>query len=450
MFDKQNLQQFNCEVILPGDANYDQERQVFYGGVDKHPAVIIKAGTDADVIAAIKLAQENSMELAIRSGGHNSAGLSSSEGGILLDLSQVHNIDIDKEAKTVWVGSGVTAGELTSELDKHNFVVGFGDTGSVGIGGITLGGGVGYLVRKFGLAIDNLLAAKIVTANGEVLEIDSQNHTDLFWAIRGGGGNFGVVTEFKFKLHDLGDVFGGMLLLPAESSLLSKFIELAASAPEELSGILNVMPIPPMPFVPAEYHGKLGMMALMIYAGDPKEGEKVLAPFRTFAKPIADQLKQIRYKEMFPPEDPSYHPTAVSETLFVNGFDAEMSKTVISELESMDAPMRVVQLRVLGGAFARVPSDATAFSHRQQKMMANVAAFYTTDEEKQVRQNWVSNLSDKLKQGNNAAYVNFMGLESKTKSFEVYPGDTLARLTKVKRAYDPDNLFRLNYNIKPE
>jgi len=448
MLKKDNLKQFSCELIFPEDTKYDASRQVFYGGIDKHPVLIVKAKSDSDVIESIKLAVENNLELAIKSGGHSFAGYSSSEGGIVLDLRQFNKIDINEKDKTVWVGTGVTAGELTTELDKYNLAIGFGDTGSVGIGGITLGGGVGYLVRKFGLAIDNLIAAKIVTAKGEVLEIDSENDSDLFWAIRGGGGNFGVVTNFKFKLHTLSDVYGGMLLLPAESSVLYEFIKLAENAPEDLSGIVNVMPTFPMPFVPKEFHGKLSMMALMLYAGDPKEGEKVLAPFRALAKPIADQLKAMRYKEMYPPEDPTYHPLAVSETMFVSNFDMSPASMIIEGLNSIDAPMRAVQLRVLGGAFSRVPVEATAFAHRKEKMMANVAAFYTTEEEKLERQQWVKNISQKLKQDNNAVYVNFLGPDDSDRIKDAYPKEIFDKLVKVKNTYDPENLFRLNYNIK--
>lgn len=241
---------FQGKVILPDSADYDKVRQVFYGGLDKKPAVIIEVADAKDISRAILLAKEHNLELAIRSGGHSVAGYSSSDGGIVIDLRHMRKIEVDTANKTVWAGPGLTAGELTSELDKYNLVLGFGDTGSVGIGGITLGGGVGFLARKFGLAIDNLLAAEIVAADGEILQVDDKNHPDLFWAIRGGGGNFGVVTKFKYKLHELGECYGGMLLLPATAEVISGFVDIAKRAPDELSTIANLMPTSPCPSYP--------------------------------------------------------------------------------------------------------------------------------------------------------------------------------------------------------
>ena len=197
------------------------------------------------------------MELAVRSGGHSGAGHSVTDGGIVLDLSDLKGLDIDVEGRTAWAETGLTAAEVTEALGEHGLAIGFGDTGSVGIGGITLGGGVGYLVRKFGLTIDDLLAAEVVTADGQRLLVDAETHPDLFWAIRGGGGNFGVVTRFKYRLHELPETLGGMLILPATAETVAGFIAAAEAAPDELSTIANVMPCPPMPFVPEEHHGEL-------------------------------------------------------------------------------------------------------------------------------------------------------------------------------------------------
>jgi FAD/FMN-containing dehydrogenase len=440
---------FIGKVIGPDDVDYDKAREVFYGGIDSRPAVIIQVAHEEDVVKSIKLAQETELALAVRSGGHSFAGHSSIDGGIVLDLRQLKTINIDSGNETVWAGAGLTAGELTWELDKHGFVVGFGDTGSVGIGGITLGGGVGFLVRKYGLTIDNLLAAKIVTVDGQVLEINEQQHPDLFWAIRGGGGNFGVVTQFKFKLHKLNQAVGGMLFLPASAENIVAFMKEAEKAPTELSGILNIMSCPPMPFVPAEHHGKLVMMAMLLYAGNTEAGEKVLVPFRTLAKPIADMLKTMRYAEMFPKEEMPYHPKAVAETMFMKDVDLETAKIMMTQLEASDAPMRAVQLRVLGGAMTHVASDATAFAHRTSKIMANVAAFFESDEEKSVRQEWVTKLAQSLNQGDSGAYVNFLGPDDKNRLHDAYPEKTWNRLVAIKRTYDPTNIFRINHNIQP-
>jgi hypothetical protein len=438
---------FKGHIIAPGDTEYDKARTAFYGGFDKRPAVIIRVADADDIVKAITLAKTAGLELSVRSGGHSFAGYCISDGGIMIDLRDMKKLEIDTDTKTVWAETGLTAIEVTSALDQHNLAIGFGDTGSVGIGGITLGGGIGFLVRKFGLAIDNLLAAKIVTADGKLLQVDKDNHPDLFWAIRGGGGNFGVVTRFKFQLHDLGDVIGGMLLLPATPEVISGFMEYAEKAPDELSTIINIMPTPPMPFVPAEYHGKLSVMALVMYAGDPKEGEKVIQPLRSLATPIADMIKPMRYKDIFHPSDDSYHPTAVARTLFSKHVDHAVAETIINNLNSLDAPMRVVQLRALGGAASRVANDATAYAHRSQPIMGNVAAFYENPEEMEKRQAWVDNMTNQLSQGDRRGYVGFLGAGNVVQ--EAYPEATLKKLTEIKKKYDPENLFRLNLNILP-
>ncbi len=450
MMDAQKLRSiFQGQVTLPGDSNYDEVRQVFYGGIDKKPAVIIRVINKEDVQKAIKLAKEKGLELAIRSGGHSVAGYSTTDGGIVIDLRDMKMIDIDTSKKTVWAETGLTAGELTGELDKHDMVLGFGDTGSVGIGGITLGGGVGFLARKFGLAIDNLLAAEIVTANGDVLRVDADNHADLFWALKGGGGNFGVVTKFQYRLHELGSCYGGMLLLPATAEVITDLVKLAQKAPEELSVIANVMPAFPLPFVPEKYHGKLSVMALMVYAGDPKEGEKATTPFKALAKPIADLLKPMRYKDIFFPEDNSYHPTAVSKNMHLNKVSLKLAEDAIQWLDKIDAPIKALQLRVLGGAMSRVPEGETAYAHRQNVIMANIAAFYEAEKDRPTKQKWVKDFSAALYQGDNAAYVGFLGPSEQGRLNAAYPDATLKRLKEVKSKYDPENFFKRNFNILP-
>ena len=270
-------------VIEPDDAGYDEARAVANGAIDRRPAAIVRVADAADVARVISLARETGMELAVRSGGHSAAGHGVSEGGIVLDLADMKALDIDADGRTAWAETGLTAGEYTAAADAHGLATGFGDTGSVGIGGITLGGGIGFLVRKHGMTIDDLLAAEVVTADGELLHVDAETHPDLFWAIRGGGGNFGVATRFRFRLHELGPIVGGMLMLPATPEVVVGFLAEAEAAPEELSTIANVMPAPPMPFVPAEHHGRLIVMALMVYAGETEAGQRAIAPFRSLA-----------------------------------------------------------------------------------------------------------------------------------------------------------------------
>jgi FAD/FMN-containing dehydrogenase len=367
----------------------------------------------------------------------------------VLDLSDMRALDIDVEQRTAWAQTGLTAGAYTTAVGTHGLATGFGDTGSVGIGGITLGGGVGYLTRKHGLTIDSLLAAEVVTAGGRLLRADDETNPDLFWAIRGGGGNFGVATRFQYRLHEVGTVVGGMLILPATPDVIASLVAEAEAAPEELSGIANIMPAPPMPFVPAEYHGKLVVMAILIHAGGGEAGQRAVTPFRALATPIVDMVRPMRYPEIYPPDPEGYHPTAVSRTLFVDSVDRAMAETIVESLQTSDAPMRAVQIRVLGGAMARVPVEATAYAHRGQRIMANVAAFYTGPEDRMARETWVESLAAALRQGVSGAYVNFLGDEGEARVHEAYPGATWDRLTAIKRRYDPTNLFRLNQNIPP-
>jgi FAD/FMN-containing dehydrogenase len=436
-------------VIAPQDDGYDEARTLMYGGLDFRPAVIARVANTADVARVVTLARETGIELAVRSGGHSPAGHSGTDGGLVLDLRDLKALEIDLEDRTAWAQTGLTAGEYTVAAAEHGLATGFGDTTSVGIGGITLSGGVGYLVRKYGLTIDSLLAAEVVTADAELLHVDGDSHPDLFWAIRGGGGNFGVATRFHYRLHELEQIVGGMLFLPASAEVVADYMAAAEAAPEELSSIANVMVAPPMPFVPEAFHGKLIVMVLMCYAGDAKAGERALAPFRALAEPLADMLRPMPYPEMYPPEDDSYHPTAVGKTMFVDHIDRSVAETIVEHLEASDASVRVAQLRVLGGAMARVPADATAFAHRASKIMVNVAAFYDGPEDRAVRQAWVSDLASALEQGDDGAYVGFLGDEGHERIRAAYPGSTWDRLARVKARYDPTNLFRRNQNVPP-
>jgi FAD/FMN-containing dehydrogenase len=436
-------------VIAPADAEYDKARAVFYGGIDRRPAVIVRPADATQVARIVSAARETGFALAVRSGGHSIAGHSVSEGGIVLDLADMRGLELDPEARTAWAQTGLTAGEYTNAAAAHGLATGFGDTGSVGIGGLTLGGGVGYLSRAYGLTIDDLLAAEVVTADGEIVEIDTDNDPDLFWAIRGGGGNFGVVTRFKYRLHELDGVVGGMLILPATADVVRSFVAEAAAAPDELSTIANVVPAPPLPFVPAEYRGQLVLMGVLCYAGPPESAEPVLAPFRSLATPIADMVKPIPYPEMYPPDEEDFHPTAIGRTMFLDSIDQDVAEMIVKRLESSDATMRATQLRVLGGAIDRVPADATAYAHRGSRIMTNVAAFYDGPDDKPVREAWVNQFAADLRQDDTGAYVNFLSDEGTERVRAAYPNSTWDRLTAIKGHYDPTNLFRLNQNIPP-
>src|SRR5215203_5961907 len=385
------------QLIRPQDESYDEARAVFYGGIDRHPALIIRVADATDVSRVIALARESGLELAVRSGGHSVAGHSTTDGGIVLDLSEMKGLEIDLERHTAWAQTGLTAGEYTTAAGAHGLATGFGDTGSVGIGGITLGGGVGYLVRKHGLTIDDLISAEMVTADGELLRVDAETHPDLFWAIRGGGGNFGVATRFQYRLHEVDTIVGGMMILPATPDVISSFVAAAETAPEELSTIANVMVAPPMPFLPPEAHGQLVIMALLCYAGEVDEGERVVAPFRALATPIVDMVKPMPYPEIYPPEEEDYHPVGSARTMFIDTIDRSVAETIVEYLQTSSAQMAVAQIRVLGGAMARVPAEATAFAHRSSRIMVNVATLYERPDEAAVYEPWITDFAAVLR-----------------------------------------------------
>ncbi len=435
-------------VMAPGDDRYDAARQLFLGSIDRHPAVIVEVADTQDVARTIAFAREAGLPLAVRSGGHGAGGFASVDDGVVIDVRRLESLDIDVQGRTAWAGAGLSAARYTSATVEHGLATGFGDTGSVGISGITLGGGVGYLSRKHGLTIDSLLGAELVTADGRVVEVDADHHPDLFWAIRGGGGNFGVVTRLRYRLHDVSRFTGGMLVLPATPDTLAGFITLADTAPDGLSTILNVMPCPPMPFVPQEQHGQPVLLAMLGWVGPADDGARVLAPFRELATPIADMVSAQPYTAMYPPEEGEYRPSAVQRTLFLDHVDRDAAALILEHLADSDAPMRAVQLRVLGGAIARGPSDATAYAHRTRRIMAVIVSFHGPDDLDR-RERWVTSLAEALRQGDPGAYVNFLMDLGEAGVRSAYPPDTYARLASVKATWDPTNLFRGNQNVPP-
>lgn len=438
------------QVIAPEDSGYDEERASFYGKFDRRPAVIVRPADAADIIHIVALARETGLELAIRSGGHSLAGHSTTEGGILLDLSSMKGLDIDVENRTAWAEAGLTAGEYTEVAGKHGLATGFGDTGRVGIGGLTVGGGIGYFVRKYGLTIDQLLAAEIVTADGQLLHIDADHHPDLFWAIRGGGGNFGIVTRFQFQLHEVDTIVGGMMILPGTPDVVEALLKAADAAPEELSAIANIMVAPPMPFLPKESEGKIIVMLLMAYVGDTSKGEEAIAPFRALG-PLADMVKTMPYPEIYKlmEMDGAGPAQEVSRSFFFDRVDRGVAEAIVEQLRASTAPMAVAQFRVLGGAMARVPADATAFAHRDRRFMAALGAIFENADETAEYEAWLDRYAAALDQGNHGVYVNFLGDEGESRRHEAYPEATWKRLAAVKAKYDPANLFRHNQNIPP-
>ena len=437
-------------MVAPAHPDYDRLRAIEMGNYDHRPAAIIQVADAGDVATVLGFARAADIEVAVRSGGHSTCGFGSTDGGIVIDLRDLDGIEIDATEQTAWAGAGLTAGDVTAAVEKHGLIVGFGDSATVGIGGLTLGGGIGYLVRKYGLTIDSLLAAEVVTAAGDVVVADEHAHPDLFWALRGGGGNFGVVTRLKFRLHPLPAFTGGPLVLPATPEVLAGFAAAAEAAPEELSTIALVMPAPPMPFLPPQMHGRTVLIGMMAFAGAPDAAAAALAPFRALATPIADLVRPGAYSSMYMPEDTGPRPSLSIRTRFTSRMDVDNAARLLDGLERSDAPMKMAQIRVLGGAAARVSADATAFAHRQSRIMVAFLALYGGGSDaSSAHDRWADECAAALGDTDGGAYVNFLAMEGEQGLRSAYPAATWDRLRQIKRRYDPDNLFRRNQNIPP-
>jgi FAD/FMN-containing dehydrogenase len=440
--------QLDGELIAPQDDAYDEARHVFFKGYDRRPLAIARVAGAEDVARVVTGARETGLELAVRSGGHSRAGHGTSDGGLVIDLSGMDSVEIDSDGKSAWVETGATAGQYTIATGERERVTGLGDTGSVGIGGITLAGGIGFLVRKYGLTIDDLLAAEVVTADGQVVQASEDSEHDLFWAIRGGESNFGVATRLQLRLHEISEIVGGMLILPGTPETINGFLEAADAAPEELSAIANVIIAPPMPFLPEEVHGQPVIMGLIAYVGPLDQADDAVAPFRTLADPVADMVRPMRYPEIY--EGPEQEAGLMTgPNFFIDSLAAGGAEAILEQLSQSTAPMKAVQLRVLGGALARTPNAATAFAHRDRSLHVGVAAMFMDPAEKEAHASWANGLADSLGRDGAGGYVGFMGDEDEETLRAAYPGGNWERLREVKRRYDPDNLFRLNHNIPP-
>ena len=441
--------QLEGSVIGPDDSDYDTARAVMLRAIDHRPAAIVRPADAGEVSHVVSLARETGVELAVRAGGHSYAGHSTTEGGIVLDLRELTALEIDADRRVVRAAGGLTTGDVTTAAATHGLAVGFGDTPTVGIGGLTLGGGAGYLVRKHGLTIDHMLGAEVVTADGRVVDVDETHEPDLFWAIRGGGGNFGVVTRFDYRLHPVDTVTGGMLAIPATPETLAGLVEAADEAPDELSLIANVLgAAPPMPFLPQEAVGKPVILALLVHSGPVDEGEQAVAPLRAL-EPVADFVRVMPYGEMFTMQAPEAPPRVATNTFFSDSFDEDDARELLARMRASKALLAAAQIRVLGGAVSRIPDDATAYAHRQRRIIVNVAAIYASPADDDVHRAWADDAAAALRRGDDAAYVNFLGAEGAERVRAAYPGATWDRLADVKRRYDPGNVFRVNQNVPP-
>ena len=438
-------------VIGPDDPDYDEARTVFTGGIDRRPAAILRVTEAGDVARAVALASETGLPLAVRSGGHSPAGHSATDGGIVLDLRDMRALDIDLEARTAWADAGLTTGEYTAAAATCGLATGFGDTGSVGIGGITLGGGVGLLSRKHGLTVDALLAAEVVTADGRIVRADGESHPDLFWALRGGGGNFGVVTRFLFRLEELDGIIGGMLVLPASPEVIEGFVAEAQAAPDELTTIAGVMPAPPLPFVPPEQHGRPVVMATLAYAGDAESGRRAIAPLRALAEPIVDMVRPMAYPDVFPPEQEGPQPLTAMRTLFVDDIDRAAAETILERLawgtgsDGGDPTARARRRRGAG------PGRRDRFAHRAAPdAMANVAAVHGQPERADLHEASASEFRRRAAQRKRGRLRQLPRRRRRTRASATrIRGQTWDRLVAVKAHYDPTNLFHSNQNVPP-
>src|SRR5512140_1926824 len=437
-------------VILPGDADYDTARQVHSATVDRRPALIVRVADAADVARCVTFARREGLRLTVRGGGHSMAGHAVADGALVVDFSEMRGITIDPERRLAWADAGVTAGEYTRAAATHGLATPFGDTASVGIAGLTLGGGIGFLARKHGLTIDALVSVEIVTADGELLVASKTSHPDLFWAVRGGGGNFGIVTRLQYRLHPVDVVTGGALFLPATRDVLRALVPVAASAPDELTAIAFLMPAPPLPFIPVEAHGRPTIAILLVHAGDLTAGERAVAPFRALATPIADVVGPIPYPAIYAfTAEGERRSASVGRSLFLDTLEDAKVDTILARMAAPSSPAAMTQIRVLGGAIARVPADATAYAHRERPVMVTIITPFedVADADRHVA--WTQAYAEELGLHDAPVYANFLEDEGEARIRAAYPARTYARLAATKRRYDPANVFSANQNIRP-
>ena len=439
--------------LLTADSpEFDTARSTLYITMDRRPLAIVRATNAEDVAAAVDFARDNALPLAVRSGGHSLAHHSVIDGGVVVDFSEMKRVTVDPEARVARVQPGATSGDLAGPANAHGLALTTGDTHSVGMGGLVTGGGIGFMVRKYGLAIDNLLEVQVVTAEGKIVTASVDENPELFWAIRGGGGNFGIVVEFTFQLAPVDQVLGGALVLPATREVIRGYLEYSASAPDDLTTIANLMHAPPTPFIPEARVGELVLTILLVWTGGAEEGERALAPLRALETPVADVVGPMPYPAIyeFTAHQAAPHGASI-RMMFADELSDDAIDASLAAMERSSSPYSLVQIRGLGGAYARVSNDATAFAHRDRRYFVAVIGIWLDPAEEVARHEaWTASLWETLRQEGSGVYVNFLENEGADRVREAYPGITLDRLEAVKGQYDPDNLFRFNQNISPK
>jgi FAD/FMN-containing dehydrogenase len=441
-------------VLTSGSPGYDEARTIWNAMIDCRPALIAQCATAADVVECVRFAKESGVAVAVKGGGHNIAGNALCEGGLVIDLSPMKQVRIDPAARTAQVEAGVTLGEFDAEAQKFGLVTPLGINSTTGVAGLTLGGGFGWLSRRLGLTIDNLLGADMVTAAGERVHVSSTEHPDLFWAIRGGGGNFGIVTSFEFKLHQVGpEVLSGLIVHPLDDAkkVLQFYREFAANAPEEFVCWFVMRLAPPLPFLPAEWHGREILVLAVCYSGSIEEGERVIKPFRSFGNPIADVIAPAPYTGWQQALDPLLTPGM--RNYWKSHDFLELSDGLIDvfidHARRLPDPQTEIAFAQLGGAVSRVPHEATAYTHREARYVMNVHGRWADPANDNACVAWARSVFQAAAPfSTGGAYVNFMTQEEGDRVRAAY-GSNYDRLVSLKNKYDPANLFRVNQNIRP-
>ena len=445
---------FKGEILLPSDHAYEGARAIWNAMITTRPALIARCAATSDVVQAVNFARDNKLLLAIRGGGHNIAGNALCDDGIVIDLSQMKAASVDAQARRVTIEGGATLADLDAATQAHGLATPVGINSTTGIAGLTLGGGFGWLSRKYGMTIDNLESAEVVTATGEVVRANAVVHPDLFWALRGGSGNFGVVTRFEFRLHPVGpEVLSGLIVYPisAAKSVLQQYRAFIAKAPEELAVWPVLRQAPPLPFLPAEVHGK-GIIALaLLYAGNPKEGEPLIEPLHKFGTPVGTHVgvqPYIAWQQAFDPllsfgarnYWKSHNLTVLNDGLF----DA-----VIDAVYKLPSPQCEIFFGAIGGATTRPAPDSTAYAHRETQFVMNVHGRWENPDDDQRCIGWARDFfRASAPFASSGVYVNFLTADEGKRIPNAY-GPNYPRLAQVKRKYDPNNLFCVNQNIKP-
>ncbi len=445
------------QLIQPGEAGYDDVRKVWNGMIDKHPALIVRCADDADVISAINFARTQELLVAVRGGGHNVAGFGTCDNGIVIDLSQMKKIEVDIVERTARAQPGLTWGEFDQATLVHKLATTGGLVSTTGISGFTLGGGFGWLVRKYGLTVDNLLSVDLILANGQRMTASPSENADLFWGICGGGGNFGVVTSFLFRLHDVGPhVYGGAAFYPAERAreFLQFYREWTPTMPDELSTMVAFITAPPEPFVPKEQVGTQMIVLALCYNGPPDKGERAIIPLRSFTQPAIDHIGPVPYlalQTMFDASAPKgIHAYWKSE--YLNDLSDDAINVLVEHTSKMKSLSHyaAVHIHHWGGAIKRANKDVTAFAHRNSSYVLNVIGLWLEHENANIHIAWTRDFSQVIQPfSTGQVYLNFLGDEGSTRVKAAYDAKRYDRLVALKNTYDPTNLFRLNQNIKP-